>query len=146
MGRTTLAAAAILLLLLVSAPASAQKLQHHSFAQRIQYALVLARAYWKGAEPPCPGGINGITWSWTAGDVEHFAFAESPGCRIYFSAAGVNTLPNRAIRWELLCDLMAHEYGHLLGHGHSATPDSVMYPNLFVAAEPEACLPSESGA
>jgi hypothetical protein len=47
-------------------------------------------------------------------------------------------------RWSetRYCAVLIHEYGHLLGHGHSSNPSDIMYPASTNRNIPQICRPS----
>ena len=50
--------------------------------------------------------------------------AQLGGCTVYY---------NKAVgwSWRKLCSVTVHEYGHLIGYGHSRNSDSIMYPSYL---------------
>lgn len=75
--------------------------------------------------PNCPGGLKGIrvglyTERW---DPDVVARGATPGCDIWIDRKVVNTWDR-----EWLCNVIAHEYGHLLGLEHSKNRRSAMNP------------------
>lgn len=92
--------------------------------------LQIAAAFWH-AEPTDCKSIT-VRATWLAGEVG--TIVQRPRCEILLSRALVNrgTFSSR-IR---TCSTVVHEYGHLLGHGHSENSDSIMFPeeNLTVRA------------
>lgn len=101
----------LLLTLLSAAPANA------SFDRPVTdpgalYALDTARSYW-GTELPC------VRMLWDTGrDVA----AETYGCDIYLFPNWLQLSPGER------CETIVHEYGHLLGHGHTTSVRSIMSP------------------
>jgi hypothetical protein len=44
----------------------------------------------------------------------------APGCTIFYNQA-------TGWSWRKLCSVTLHEYGHLIGYGHSRNRNSIMY-------------------
>jgi Matrixin len=92
----------------------------------------LARDFWaeRGEYVPC----SGVRLVWVPRWVVRQALGDGllaavlrGGCTIYYNqAAGWS--------WGKLCSVTVHEYGHLLGHGHSGNPNGIMYPAYQDAA------------
>lgn len=101
----------ILVFLVVAVPANA--------APDIAPWLGAAQSYWQ-ATPNCPGGVAGVQL--VAGNTQGgLMAADSPGCTIYYNP---QNMPLRPWSW---CVVIVHEYGHLLGYGHTAVQTDVMY-------------------
>jgi hypothetical protein len=89
-------------------------------------ARQIAVAHW-GVDP-CGGNVA-ITWTAQARDLNAVAHWSSPvpdtgpaghlDCSIAFNSAA-------SFSWPKFCTVVVHEYGHLVGHGHSADPTDVM--------------------
>lgn len=78
-----------------------------------------AMSYW-GVYPGQCGYINVYHWTWdsAAGHSDPTA----GNCKIWINAAAFSSWPaGRA------CMIFIHEWGHLLGYGHSSNPADVMY-------------------
>jgi hypothetical protein len=121
---TTLAAACALALVAPSA-ARADHGQVVDDPTLLQY-LQVAREHWGGQEPRCPGpnGQSIAPHAVMADDPDPAvgAWAEVPGCRIWLDATHWPAAPS-----EPHCNLIAHEWGHLLGHEHSPDSTSLMW-------------------
>jgi hypothetical protein len=89
--------------------------------------MQIAAAYWNAPEPVCTG---------QNGEVIHphavmaddptpgvAAWAEVGGCHIWLDRDFWPSQPD-----EQHCNLIAHEWGHLLGHVHSTDPNDLMWP------------------
>lgn len=76
-----------------------------------QSMLPLAEQIWN-AKVNCPNGITMLTM--TPGSARTGAAATLNGCRIWVSVDNIARNPSFFAR----CVLVAHEYGHLLGHEH----------------------------
>lgn len=76
---------------------------------RIRADLVRAARYWR-AKPGCP-----VTVGVMDDDGDTFARADRGGCRIWIDRGWWDSLRAQP---RLLCNVVVHEYGHLLGHGH----------------------------
>jgi hypothetical protein len=85
----------------------------------------IAAGFW-GQTPHCTGP-NGeqiapyAIWGDNPNPFEG-AWAEMPGCRIWLNRRQWPLPPN-----ESQCNLIAHEWGHLLGLDHSPDPTNLMY-------------------
>lgn len=118
----SLAAASVLV-----APATAEAWKP-SYQDRLD-AKRFARSFWadRGEYVPC----GGVRLAWVSGSTVRRAFGHGTlaavfrgGCTVYY---------NEAVgwSWRKLCSVTVHEYGHLIGHGHSWNPDSIMYPSYY---------------
>jgi PKD repeat protein len=82
------------------------------------------------------GGFNGVTdgGSWTS------PFAADPShpqqtYHVYDIVEGNLTIqdnvsPANGVSSSMLAEIVAHEFGHTLGFGHSTDPTALMYPNI----------------
>jgi hypothetical protein len=102
--------------------------------------LAVSRAYW-GASPPCMGGVDVVVGDWGPGG-DTWAYATRGGCwivlrpSVYPGPAGMDMTAWRTA----MCATIAHEWGHLLGYGHSTDPRALMYPDVPVTVVP-GCAP-----
>jgi hypothetical protein len=139
-----LAAWAIALLALASAPPSAARADHGStlLDDRLGDYLGIAQAHWGGPAPSCV--LNGsVTLSVHAvlyddPDPAVAARAEEPGCRLWLDRRHWRTMAAAEA-----CMVVVHEWGHLLGHGHSAAPFSLMAE--LPIRPPQRCAALERG-
>ena len=103
-----------------------------ALAQRPEVATMLYQAslLWRAALPGCPA----IRVDITRGDAPEFqsdrawAWAEINGCTITINGANARAWPMTDATHEMWCDILAHEYGHLLGFGHAEDPADIMHP------------------
>lgn len=133
--RALLALLATLLLVAIvptSASASVRPGEPVADAQ-VDAWLDVAHAWW-GRAPDCPGGVLVDRAERMAG-ADVWASAETPGCRIsldpdfYPRPAAWSTSAWGRREWQrLMCNVVAHEWGHLLGHGHASDPHDLMAP------------------
>lgn len=116
-------------LVLAAGPASSVARADHGAPYRsatLTRYLQVAQAQWGRPAPACPGrgnsvvGVHAVLFD--SPDPEVSAVAEMPGCRIWLDR-DFWPAPNDAID----CTIIAHEWGHLLGYGHSEIPQSLMY-------------------
>jgi hypothetical protein len=95
----------------------------------MQRAQAIATAHW--GQSACGGSVT-VRWAGLAPTINSVASWSSPlpatgdptsstDCDIVFNANG-------AFTWAKFCTVLAHEYGHLLGHGHSADGADLMSP------------------
>jgi hypothetical protein len=123
--RRSLAAAIACSALLAPASARAQDEQPYSSPTLTRY-LQIAERHWAVPAPTCVGedaapvGVNVVLYD--DPDPEVVAAAERPGCRIWLDR---DFWPRPASRRD--CITIVHEWGHLLGHGHSSDPGSLMF-------------------
>lgn len=105
------------------------------------YARTVAYSYWApdGRRPPgCPEGIKFSFQDLSSYGDGRAADAKRvtdgwPACE-----AEVDVKFALHAYWREACAVLAHEYGHMWGLGHSDDINSVMYP--FVAAVPRICV------
>lgn len=85
---------------------------------RIRADLIRAGRHWKAA-PKCP-----VTVGVMDDDGDTYARAQLGGCRIWIDKGWWDSLMAQP---RLLCNVIVHEYGHLLGHMHNH-PRKIMRP------------------
>jgi hypothetical protein len=100
----------------------------------------IAHEHWGGPIPTCVA--NGVTTVpvhavlYDDPDPSVAARAEQPGCRLWVDRGNWRRLaPVEA------CTIVVHEWGHMLGHGHSDDPDDLMA--AFPRRPPRACAALE---
>jgi hypothetical protein len=123
--RLTTLAAACALALLSPATAGADDGQVVNDPTLAQY-MRIAAGYWGAPEPHCegPDGQSISPYAVMADDPNPSvaAWAEMPGCRIWLDADYWPAPPS-----EQYCNLIAHEWGHLLGYPHSEDSHNLMW-------------------
>jgi hypothetical protein len=139
--------AASLLLALAPAGASAYLSPGEPVADgQVDGWVAVARATW-GTEPACPEGVR-LDRAQRLPDAGLWAAAEMPGCHIsldpdFYPAPALWTATDagRAQWAEQMCNVVVHEWGHLLGHAHAADAHDVMaavVPRVVQACRAEA--------
>jgi Matrixin len=90
--------------------------------------LAVAQAHW-GAAPNCPGGLSIQRAQWLP-DPNVWAAAVQGGCSLAFDPDFYPAPAGYDQGWyqAAMCSVVAHEWGHLLGYGHVADPNSLMNP------------------
>ena len=95
--------------------------------------LGIAHARW-GHAPDCPDGVLVDRAERMAG-ASVWASAETLGCRISLDpdfyprpAAFAASAWGRRAWTEQMCNVVVHEWGHLLGHAHASDPHDLMAP------------------
>ena len=144
-----LALAAILIVLaLLPASASAYMSPGEPVADpEVDAWLNVASTTW-GSAPSCPEGIRIDRAERNAG-VDVVATAETPGCHIsldpdfYPAPADWTATAEDRRYWEtMMCNVVVHEWGHLLGHAHASDPGDIMFPEVRHIVP--ACNPREA--
>lgn len=85
----------------------------------------IAHAYWGGPIPSCVE--NGVTTVpvhavlYDDPDPAVAARSEQPGCQVWLDRRHWRTMGRAEA-----CVIVVHEWGHLLGHGHSGDPSDLM--------------------
>jgi hypothetical protein len=102
-----------------------------AYGPRTMVGIQAALDYW-GELPNCPGGVDhqwrdDVPANWSVKSAPGgrvYAAALMQGCVVVFIRARAAAL--RDIDLKGYCQLIVHEYGHLLGHDHSADPNDIM--------------------
>jgi hypothetical protein len=121
---TTLAAACALAL---AAPSTALADHGETISDpTVDAYMRVAAEYWGGQLPQCTGpqgeAIPAHAVYGDNPDPAVGAWAEVPGCRIWLDRTHWPAAPS-----ETHCNLLAHEWGHLLGQEHSPDQTSLMW-------------------
>jgi len=124
----------IALLYLLATPAAADASPDPGRDPLVQSWLAVARAHW-GASPACLGGVDAVVGDWGPGG-DAWAYAAAGGCWIVLRPTAYPAPATIDPNWwrTAMCSTIAHEWGHLLGHGHSTDPSSLMYPYVPLGA------------
>jgi hypothetical protein len=112
-----------------------------SRARPARAALTRRRAAYRGASPPCLGGVDAVARDWRPdGDV--WAYASAGSCWIVLRPTAYPAPRGMDPTWVAHGDVHddRSRVGHLLGYGHSSDPSSLMYPYVPVGAVP-GCAP-----
>jgi hypothetical protein len=116
----------VVLLLALAVLAGATRAE--AYGPRTEVGVRAALDYW-GQAPDCPGGVDHQWRDEMPADwgIQGEAYAASlmPGCVIVFDRKLAGELRDDDLSGY--CQLIVHEYGHLLGHDHSDNPDDIMY-------------------
>jgi hypothetical protein len=98
---------------------------------RVEAWAAVARATW-GASPVCAEGVR-IDRAERLPNAGLWAAAEMPGCHVsldpdfYPAPALWSATEGGRARWEeQMCNVVVHEWGHLLGRPHAEDPHDVM--------------------
>lgn len=88
--------------------------------------MAVAQGYWHAA-PNCPNGLSIQRAQWLP-DPGVWAAAVQGGCAVAFDPDFYPAPAGYDAGWyqAAMCSVVAHEWGHLLGYGHVADPNSLM--------------------
>jgi hypothetical protein len=116
------------------APAAARADHGHPFVNAdVQTYLQIAADHWGVPAPTCTAGGGRVIPVHVVlhdnPDPDVVATAEQPGCRMWLDR---DWWPTPASR--MACTTIAHEWGHLLGYGHSRNPRDLMYEEPLTGA------------
>lgn len=94
---------------------------------KIQSDVEIAIKYWN-ADTVCPSGISVIREQWLP-DTNVWAAAVSGVCTIALDPDWFPSLPTTNVKWydAVMCSIIVHETGHIMGNLHSEDPRSIMY-------------------
>jgi hypothetical protein len=140
MGLLTRFAGMVILVVLATAAPDAQGYVRPSDADpQVAGWLQTARTFWHvPADQPYPAVDVG-----PLPDPAAWAMADSGG--IVLNQDIYPWPPALEPRWlwnHWMCVLIVHEYGHVLGFGHSTDPYNIMYPVLWFEAVPQCMEPA----
>src|SRR5688572_2558530 len=106
-------------------PAAAQANHGTTFLdETLATYMAIGQAHWGGPLPSCVVGGTVIpphAVLYDDPDPSVAARADQPGCRIWLDRSSW-----RQMRPTEACVVVVHEWGHLLGHGHSLDPFDLM--------------------
>lgn len=127
-------------LCLLACPAAADASPDPGRDPLVRRWLTVAQLFWD-ASPPCLGGVDVVVGDWGPRD-DTWAFAAPGGCWIVLRPTVYPMPAGTDPTWwrTAMCSTIAHEWGHILGHGHSADPRSLMFPYVPLSAVP-GCAP-----
>jgi hypothetical protein len=93
----------------------------------------IAQAHWDAPAPSCAGPdgewVPAHVVLYDNPDPDVVATAEQPGCRMWLDRDYWPAPPSR-----IACTIIAHEWGHLLGHGHTDDSGDLMYTQPWTGA------------
>lgn len=109
--------------------AAADNAQFAVGSQILSDAETIAINHW--GEMPCSGQVN-FVWETLDSTINGVASWWNPVAAYGNSAANADCSISMNLAedysWPMLCTVVTHEFGHLLGHDHVTDPKDVMYP------------------
>ena len=117
----------------ITALALAGEASASRFSRHVERAQAVAIVVWD-AKPAC-GPVFTLR---SLLPRDRIAMGSAQACAIWF---GRNRW-HRKFRddWQSFCEVYIHEWGHVLGHGHSDDPFSTMHPDYWWRYTHPACV------